>query len=61
MFKKNLYLVSGILTGIVFVDSIFNSNSTTIFGSPWIFSIGMLMLTISSLGGYFKIKKSEKK
>ena len=58
--KKTLFLISGILTGIVFIDSIFDSEPTTTFGSPWVFRIGMLLLTTSSLSAYYKIKKSEK-
>ena len=60
MNKKNLFLISGILTGIVFVSSLFDSESGSLFGSVWLFRLGFLLLTISSLYSYYSIKKSEK-
>ena len=60
MTKKNLFLISGILTGIVFISSLFDSDPPSTFGSVWVFRIGMLLLSITSLTSYKKIKKSEK-
>lgn len=60
MNKKNLFLISGILTGIVFISSLFDSESGTLFGSVWLFRLGWLIMSASSLISYLKMKKSEK-
>lgn len=58
--KKILSLISGILTGIVFISSIFDSKPSSLFGSMWIFRLGWLLMTVSSFAIYYNIKKSEK-
>ena len=58
--KKTLCLISGILTGIVFISSIFDSEPGSLFGSIWLFRLGWLVMTVSSFTSYFNIRKSEK-
>lgn len=58
--KKTLFLMSGTLTGIVFVSSMLDANSGSFFGSVWLFRLGWLLMSISSLISYYNIKKSEK-
>ena len=58
--KKTLFLISGILTGIAFISSIFDSEPGSLFGSIWLFRLGWLVMTVSSFTSYFNIRKSEK-
>lgn len=58
--KKNLCLISGILTGIVFISSLLDSEPGSLFGSIWLFRLGFLIMTISSFMTYRNVKKSEK-
>ena len=58
--KKTLFLISGILTGIVFISSIFDSEPGSLFGSIWLFRLGWLVITVSSFTSYYNIIKSEK-
>ena len=60
MNKKNLYLISGILTSIVFISSILDAEPGSLFGSVWLFRLGWLVMSIASLSSYFKLKKAEK-
>ena len=60
MNKKNLYLAAGILTGIVFISSLLDSESSTLFGSIWLYRLGWLIMSISSFMSYNKIKTPEK-
>ena len=60
MNKKNLFLISGILTGIVFINSLFDAESGSLFGSVWLFRLGWLIMSATALMNYFKIKKTEK-
>lgn len=53
--------MSGILTGIVFISSILDSEPGSLFGSIWLFRLGWLIMTISSFVSYYNIIKSEKK
>ncbi len=59
--KKTLSLISGILTGIVFIASIFDSEPGSLFGSIWLFRLGWLIMSASSFLSYYNINKSEKK
>jgi uncharacterized membrane protein len=59
--KKNLCLIAGILTGIVFLSSLLDSEPSSLFGSIWLFRLGWLIMTISSFMTYRNIKKSERK
>ena len=59
MNKKNLSLIAGILTAVVFVSSLLDSESGTLFGSVWLFRLGWLIMAITSFTNYYKIKKSE--
>ena len=58
--KKTLFLISGILTGIAFISSIFDSEPGSLFGSIWLFRLGWLVMTVSSFTSYYNIIKSEK-
>jgi len=58
--KKNLCLIAGILTGIVFISSLLDSEPGSLFGSIWLFRLGWLIMTISSFMTYRNIKKLEK-
>ena len=60
MNKKNLYLLAGILTGIVFVSSLLDAEAGTLLGSIWLFRLGWLAMSVSSIMSYMKVKKSEK-
>jgi hypothetical protein len=60
MNKKNLYLIAGILTGIVFISALLDSEPGSFFGSIWLFRLGWLVMTISSFTSYYKIQKAEK-
>lgn len=60
MNKKILFLMSGVLTGIVFISTLFDPESGTLFGSVWFFRAGWLIMSVSSLYNYVKVKKSEK-
>jgi hypothetical protein len=57
--KKILFLISGILTGIVFISSLLDSEPGSLLGSVWLFRIGWLIMSISSFLSYYNIKKSE--
>lgn len=61
MNKKNLLLVSGILTSIVFISSLLDAEPGSLFGSIWLFRLGWLIMSVSSLGSYYNIKKAENK
>ena len=58
--KKTLFLISGILTGIVFISSMLDSEPGSLFGSIWLFRLGWLVMTVSSFTSYYNIIKSEK-
>ena len=58
--KKTLSLISGILAGIVFISSIFDSEPGSLLGSIWLFRLGWLIMTVSSFAIYYDTKKSEK-
>ncbi|MTI39204.1 hypothetical protein [Fulvivirga lutimaris] len=58
--KKNLYLIAGILTGLIFISSLLDSQPGSLFGSVWLFRLGWLIMAISSIMSYFKIRKGEK-
>ena len=60
MSKKQLYLIASVLTGVVCISSFLDAEPPSTFGSPWIFRIGMLILSMTSLSAYFKIRKNEK-
>lgn len=60
MKKKNLYLIAGTLTGIVFISSLLDPEPGSLFGSVWLFRLGWLLMSIPSFVNYFKIKKAEK-
>ncbi len=57
MNKKNLCLISGILTLIVFISSLLDSESGSLFGSIWLFRLGWLIMSILSFMSYYRIKK----
>lgn len=57
--KKILFLLAGILTGIVFISSLLDSEPGSLIGSIWLFRIGWLVMSFSSFLSYYNIKKSE--
>ncbi len=59
--KKTLFLMSGILTGIVFISSIFDAVPGTLFGSIWFFRMAWLVMSISAFLNYYNLRKTEKK
>lgn len=59
--KKTLFLISGILTGILFISSIFEAVPGTLFGSIWFFRIAWLLMSASAFLNYYNIRKAEKK
>ncbi len=60
MKKKNLYLLAGILTGIVFISTLLDPETESLFGSIWLFRLSWLAMSIPSFIAYFKIKRTEK-
>lgn len=63
MNKKNLFLIAGIASIIIFIGYLGESEPITIFGlsiNIWIVRLAWLLITISNFLNYFKIKKSEK-
>jgi len=58
MIKKNLYLIAGILTAIVFISSLFDDDPGSLFGSIWLFRLGWLIMSIVAILNYFRIKKN---
>lgn len=60
MNKEKLFLIAGILTGIVFFNSLLDAESGSLFGSIWLFRFGWLIMSISSFISYHKIKKTKK-
>jgi hypothetical protein len=60
MNKKNLFLISGILTSIVFISSLLDSDPGTLFGSIWLFRLGWLIMSIAAFVGYLNLRKGEK-
>jgi len=61
MNKKKLYLIAGILTGIVFISALFDTEPRSLFGSIWLFRLGLLIMTLAAFMSYYKITQSEKK
>jgi len=59
MNKKILFLMSGILTLIVFISSLLDSEPGSLFGSIWLFRLGWLIMSVSSFISYYNIKKAE--
>jgi|GEM_PF-2546651 len=59
--KKTLFLMSGILTGIVFISSILDAVPGTLFGSIWFFRIAWLLMSVSAFLNYYNLRKTEKK
>jgi len=62
MNKKNFYLIVGILTALVFIGFLSETEPRTLLGfsvNIWFFRIGYLILTIFFFKHYFKLKKAE--
>ncbi|MEM9917340.1 MAG: hypothetical protein AAF990_04550 [Bacteroidota bacterium] len=60
MNKKNWYLIVGILTGIVFVGSLLESEPGSFLGSIWLFRFEWLIMTASFFMSYYSMRKAEK-
>lgn len=59
--KKTLFLISGILTAVVFISSILDAEPGSLLGSIWLFRLGWLIMTVSSFTSYYNLRKTEKK
>ena len=60
MKRKTLFLITGILTLVVLISSLFDSDPGTLFGSVWLFRLGWLIMSITAFINYFKIKNNDK-
>lgn len=63
MSKKNLYLVAGILTAVVFIGYLGESGPKEMFGysvNIWIIRLAWLATTVGILGNYYQLRKAEK-
>jgi hypothetical protein len=63
MKKKNIFLIAGILSLLVFVGFLSETEAKMLLGfsvSIWFYRIAWLLLTVSFLSTYFKMRKSEK-
>jgi len=63
MKNKNLYLIVGILTLLVFIGFLSETGPKDFFGYPiniWVFRLAYLCMTIFFFNTYFKMKKLEK-
>ncbi len=64
MNNKNLFLIAGILTSLVFIGYLAESEPHKMFGyliNIWIVRAVWLIITVSNFTNYFKLKKAEKK
>jgi len=63
MNKKNICLVAAILSSIVFIGYLTESESHSIFGFPiniWIVRLVWLALAVFNFANYFKLRKLQK-
>jgi len=57
--NSKFHLTAEIFTGIVFISSLVDSQSGSLFGSVWLFRLGWLVMSASTFMAYFEIKKDE--
>jgi hypothetical protein len=63
MLGKNLFLVAGILTLLVFIGYLSEPGPHVLFGysiNIWIVRIAWLLIAITNFASYFKLKKEGK-
>ncbi len=64
MNNKILFLIAGIITSLVFIGYLGESEPHKLFGysiNIWIVRLAWLIITISNFANYFKLKKIKKK
>ncbi|MCF6347672.1 MAG: hypothetical protein L3J20_05145 [Flavobacteriaceae bacterium] len=64
MNNKILFLIAGIITSLVFIGYLAESEPHKMFGysiNIWIVRLAWLIIAISNFANYFKLKKTEKK
>lgn len=64
MNNKNLFLIVGILTSLVFIGYLGESEPHSLFGfsiNIWIVRLVWLIVAVSNFANYFKLKKAKKK
>jgi len=59
--KKTLFLISGILTSIVFISAMIDADPGELLGSIWLYRIGWLIMSASAFFSYANLRKTEKK
>lgn len=59
--KKTLFLMSGILAGIVFISAIVDAEPGALLGSVWLFRLGWFIMSASAFISYYNLRKAEKK
>jgi len=63
MNNKNLFLIVGIITFLVFIGYLSEPGPHSMFGfsiNIWIVRLAWLLIAISNFANYFKLKKAEK-
>ena len=63
MNNKNLFLIAGIITFLVFIGYLSEPGPHSMFGysiNIWIVRIAWLLIAISNFANYLKLKKVEK-
>lgn len=64
MNNKTLFLIAGIITSLVFIGYLAESEPHNMFGysiNIWIVRLAWLIIAISNFANYFKLKKAENK
>ncbi len=59
--KKTLFLISGMLAGIVFISAMIDTEPGSLLGSIWLFRFGWLAMSASAFISYYNLRKTEKK
>lgn len=59
--KKTLFLMAGILSGIVFISSMIDDAPGALLGSVWFFRFGWFIMSASAFFSYYNLRKAEKK
>ncbi|KGL58401.1 hypothetical protein [Polaribacter sp. Hel1_85] len=64
MNNKTLFLIAGIITALVFIGYLSETEPHNMFGytiNIWIVRLAWLIIAVSNFANYFKLKKAEKK